>query len=81
MAKHMSLQELATSGTGFEAARILLSKGAKVVMLNRNPEKVEGTINTLKQTLNDNIDVLNISMMDLAQQAKKYLIKWKGLMP
>jgi NADP-dependent 3-hydroxy acid dehydrogenase YdfG len=25
-----------TSGTGFEASRILLSKGAKVVMLNRN---------------------------------------------
>ena len=25
-----------TSGTGFEAAKILLSKGAKVVMLNRN---------------------------------------------
>ena len=30
-----------TSGTGFEAARILLSKGAKVVMLNRNPTKVK----------------------------------------
>ena len=28
-----------TSGTGFEATRILLSKGAKVVMLNRNPKK------------------------------------------
>jgi short-subunit dehydrogenase len=28
----------ATSGTGFEATRILLSKGAKVVMLNRNPQ-------------------------------------------
>ena len=28
-----------TSGTGFEAAKILLSKGAKVVMLNRNPKK------------------------------------------
>lgn len=28
-----------TSGTGFEAAKILLSKRAKVVMLNRNPKK------------------------------------------
>ena len=28
-----------TSGTGFEAAKILLSKGAKVVMLNRNLKK------------------------------------------
>ena len=25
-----------TSGTGFEATRLLLSKGAKVVVLNRN---------------------------------------------
>ncbi len=28
----------ANSGTGFEASKILLSKGAKVVMLNRNPK-------------------------------------------
>ena len=56
-----------TSGTGFEAARILLSKGAKLVMLNRNPRKAEETINTLKQKLDDNIDVLNIQM-DLAEQ-------------
>ena len=57
-----------TSGTGFEATQILLSKGAKVVMLNRNPTKSEATINTLKQTLGNNIDVLNIRM-DLAEQA------------
>lgn len=57
-----------TSGTGFEAARILLSKGARVVMLNRNPKKSEETINILKQDLGHNIDVLNIQM-DLAQQA------------
>lgn len=57
-----------TSGTGYEAARILLSKGAKVVMLNRNPKKSEDTISTLKQVLGDNIDVLNIRM-DLSEQA------------
>jgi len=57
-----------TSGTGFEAARILLSKGARVVMLNRNSKKSEDTINTLKQELGNNIDVLNIRM-DLAEQA------------
>jgi NAD(P)-dependent dehydrogenase (short-subunit alcohol dehydrogenase family) len=28
-----------TSGTGFQAARILLGKGARLVMLNRNAEK------------------------------------------
>ncbi len=57
-----------TSGTGFEAARILLSKDAKVVMLNRNPKKSADTIATLKQELGNTIDVVNIQM-DLASQA------------
>lgn len=57
-----------TSGTGFEAARILLSKGAKVVMLNRNPKKSEYTITALKQELGNDTDVSNIPM-DLAEQA------------
>ena len=57
-----------TSGTGFEATKILLSKGAKVVMLNRNPKKVEVTVKTLKQELGIHIDVLTIKM-DLAEQA------------
>lgn len=56
-----------TSGTGFEAAKILLSKGAKVVMLNRNPKKAEDTIRNLKQELGNHIDVLAIKM-DLAEQ-------------
>lgn len=57
-----------TSGTGFEAAKILLAKGAKVVMLNRNPQKSADTLATLKQDLGNNIDVSNIRM-DLAEQA------------
>ncbi len=57
-----------TSGTGFEAAKILLSKRAKVVMLNRNPKKSEDTIAALKQELGNNIDVSNI-IMDLASLA------------
>lgn len=57
-----------TSGTGFEAARILLSKGAKVVMLNRNPQKAQATIATLKERLGNGIDVTNITM-DLGVQA------------
>lgn len=56
-----------TSGTGFEAAKILLSKGAKVVMLNRNPKKAEDIILTLKQELGNHIDVANIQM-DLSKQ-------------
>ncbi|MFD2823389.1 SDR family oxidoreductase [Lacinutrix iliipiscaria] len=56
-----------TSGTGFEATKILLSKGAKVVMLNRNALKAENTIKTLKQELGNEIDVLAIKM-DLSEQ-------------
>lgn len=51
-----------TSGTGFEAARILLSKGAKVVMLNRNPKKSEDVITTYKSELGNNIDVEHITV-------------------
>lgn len=57
-----------TSGTGYEAAWILLSKGAKVVMLNRNAKKSEEVIATLKQDLGNTIDVSFI-LMDLAEQA------------
>lgn len=57
-----------TSGTGFEAARILLSKDAKVVMLNRNPKKAADTIEALKQKLGKEIDVSNITM-DLGDRA------------
>ncbi|MDT0605546.1 SDR family oxidoreductase [Croceitalea rosinachiae] len=57
-----------TSGTGFEAAKILLSKGAKVVMLNRNPKKSSGTIATLKRELGNGINVSSV-VLDLAEQA------------
>ena len=57
-----------TSGTGFEAAKILLSKGAKVLALNRNPKKSANTIATLKQKLGNQIDISSIKM-DLAEQA------------
>ena len=56
-----------TSGTGYEASRILLSKGAKVVMLNRNLKKAENTIESLKNVLGNAIEVVNIKM-DLAEQ-------------
>ena len=58
----------ANSGTGFEASKILLSKGAKVVMLNRNPQKSTDAIAALKQELGNNADVSFIRM-DLAEQA------------
>ena len=52
----------ANSGTGFEASRTLLSKGARVVMLNRSTEKSNAAIARLKQELGPNADVTCIRM-------------------
>lgn len=53
------------AGAGFEASRILLTKGAKVVMLNRNPEKSTLAVGKLKQEFGAVADVSFIQM-DLA---------------
>ena len=58
----------ANSGTGFQASKILLSKGAKVVMLNRNPKKSADAIAALQQELGNNADVSFIRM-DLSELA------------
>ena len=58
----------ANSGAGYQATRILLSQGAKVVMLNRNSDKSEAAITKLKQELGDNADV-SFVLMDLAELA------------
>ncbi len=58
----------ANSGTGYEASKILLSKGATVVMLNRNPKKSADAIGALKKELGRNIDVSFIRM-DLGELA------------
>jgi NAD(P)-dependent dehydrogenase (short-subunit alcohol dehydrogenase family) len=55
----------ATSGTGFESARIFLSKGADVVMLNRNADKSTAVIKQLKDEFGDDANVSFIEM-DLA---------------
>ena len=58
----------ANAGAGFEATRILLSKGAKVVMLNRNAEKSSAAIATLKEEFGSDADV-SFVRMDLAELA------------
>lgn len=58
----------ATSGTGFEATKILLSKGAKVVMLNRNPKKSEEMVSVIKKELGDNVDLSYVTI-DLGKQS------------
>ena len=58
----------ANAGTGFQAARILLSKGAKVVMLNRSAEKSSAAVATLKDEFGESAEVSFIRM-DLAELA------------
>ena len=52
----------ATAGTGLEAARILLEKGAKVVMLNRSAQKSANAIDALKAEVGDSADVSFIQL-------------------
>ena len=69
----------ANSGAGFEASRILRSKGAKVVMLNRNPVKSVAAIEELKAQLGSNIDLSYIQMdlaeLDSVRRAAKQLLE------
>ena len=55
----------ATAGAGFQASRILLTKGAKVVMLNRNVEKSAKAISALKEEFGAGADV-SFVRLDLA---------------
>ena len=58
----------ANAGAGFQAARILLARGARVVMLNRSAEKSIAAINELKAELGGNADV-SFVRMDLSDLA------------
>lgn len=58
----------ANTGAGFQATRILLSKGAKVVMLNRNADKSVAAIERLKVEFGSQADV-SFVIMDLAELA------------
>ena len=55
----------ANTGAGYEATRVFLAKGARVVMLNRNTEKSTAAIATLKQEFGSDADVTFVRM-DLA---------------
>lgn len=63
----------ANSGAGFEATRLLLTKGAKVVMLNRNPEKSSAAIAKLQQEFGHDADVsfvrMDLAVMDSVRKA------------
>ena len=63
----------ATAGAGFEATRVLLSKGAGVVMMNRNADKSAATIKRLKQECGTDVDVtavtLDLAVLDSVREA------------
>lgn len=58
----------ANAGAGFEAAKIFLSKGASVVMLNRNQQKSTAAMENLRSELGSDIKLRFIEM-DLADLA------------
>ena len=58
----------ANAGVGFQAARILLSKGGTVVMLNRSTERSTVAVKELKEEFGAGADV-NFIRMDLAELA------------
>lgn len=56
------------AGAGFQASRIFLSKGAKVVLLNRITEKSTTAVKELKEEFGPNADV-SFVRMDLSELA------------
>jgi NAD(P)-dependent dehydrogenase (short-subunit alcohol dehydrogenase family) len=69
----------ANAGAGFQAARTLLKKNAKVVMLNRSAEKSEAAIADLKQEFGANADVsfirMDLSVLDSVREAAEEVLK------
>ncbi|NRB04863.1 MAG: SDR family oxidoreductase [Rhodobacteraceae bacterium] len=69
----------ANAGAGYQAARILLKKNAKVVMLNRSTEKSEAAIADLKQEFGENSDVsfvrVDLSVLDSVREAAEEVLK------
>ncbi|MDF1737877.1 MAG: SDR family oxidoreductase [Verrucomicrobiales bacterium] len=69
----------ANAGAGFEATRILLSKGAKVVMLNRSAERSVDAIAALKEEFGDEADVsfihMDLAVLDSVRQAAAEVIE------
>ncbi len=69
----------ANSGVGFEASRMFLSKGASVVMMNRNPDKSAAAIATLKQEFGNDAAVIfvrmDLAVLDSVQEAAAEIIE------
>jgi NAD(P)-dependent dehydrogenase (short-subunit alcohol dehydrogenase family) len=54
------------AGVGFEATKLLASKGAKVIILSRNAKKVNTAIKEIKQTISDaDIEFIQLDLASL----------------
>ncbi|MEP3344716.1 MAG: SDR family oxidoreductase [Hyphomicrobiales bacterium] len=69
----------ANAGAGFQAARILLKKNAKVVMLNRSADRSEAAISGLKQEFGTDAKVsfirMDLSVLESVHQAAEEVLK------
>ncbi len=69
----------ANAGAGFQAARILLKKNAKVVMLNRSVEKSQAAVDELKREFGTEADVsfirMDLSVLDSVREAAEEVLK------
>lgn len=69
----------ANAGAGFEATRILLAKGAKVVMLNRSAERSASAITKLKNEFGDDAEVsfvhMDLSVLESVRAAAAEVIE------
>lgn len=71
-----------TTGIGYEATRLLLSKGAKVVMLNRDGTRSAAIIKKFKNELGDNVDVSFIHMdLSILDSVRRAALKVKKQVP
>jgi len=69
----------ANAGAGFEASRILLTKGAKVMMLNRNVDKSNAAIDKLKTEFGQDTQVsfirLDLASLDSVREAAAEILQ------
>lgn len=69
----------ANAGAGFQAARMFLSRGAKVVMMNRNIDKSTTAIAALKQEFGNDADVtflrMDLAELDSVRKAAKEILE------
>ena len=69
----------ASDGVGFEAARLFLSKGARVLMMNRNAEKSAAAIAALEKEFGSDADIaftrLDLGVLDSVRESAAEVVQ------